>query len=77
MQISQAYIAQFVARMDALNKAAGRTVLSETAKADLQRRLEEAEEYAYDEVVGIMRRTVPAYSRLAAAMTCERTSKTI
>ena len=71
MQISQAYIAQFVARMDALNKAAGRTVLSETAKADLQRRLEEAEEYAYDEVVGIMRRTVPAYSRLAAAMTCE------
>ena len=70
MKVSQAYIQAFTKQLDALNEQAGKTIVTEAEKLDLERRLLEADEIAYEDVYQLMHRLCPAYSRLASALTC-------
>lgn len=70
MKVSAAYIQAFTAQLDALNAQAGKTIVTEAAKLDLERRLLEADELAYEDLYTLMHQVCPAYSKLASALTC-------
>ena len=70
MRVSQAYIQAFTSQLETLNKQAGRVIVSETAKLDLEKALIESDDYAFEEVIKLMNRLVPGYSRLSSALTC-------
>lgn len=70
MNVSSAYIKAFTAQLDKLNAQAGKTIVTETAKLDLERRLLEADDLAYEDVYRLMRELCPAYSKLSSALTC-------
>ena len=70
MQVSAAYIQAFTAQLDALNAQAGKTIVTEAAKLDLERRLLDSDDLAYEDVYALMKRVCPAYAKLSSALTC-------
>lgn len=71
MQVSRAYLDAFNARLDAVNRAAGRAIVAEALRADLEQRLINGDSLAYEDVYFTMRRIVPGATKLAAALTCD------
>lgn len=69
MQVSYAYIQAFVAQLDALNAQAGRVIVTEAKKRDLERKLSESE-LDFEDVYSILASIAPTYSKLASALTC-------
>ena len=68
MQVSQAYIQQFVTQLDTLDDKTRRIFQIQVEKLNLEERLQQGEADAFQEVVNLARSIVPANSRLASAM---------
>lgn len=69
MQVSYAYIQAFVAQLDTLNAQAGRVIVTEAKKRELERKLAESE-LAYEDVYDLLASVAPYYAKLASALTC-------
>lgn len=70
MNVSSEYIQAFTAQLDKLNAQAGKTIITETAKLDLERRLLESDDLAYEDLYQMMQKLCPAYAKLSSALTC-------
>ena len=69
MRVSYAYIQAFVAQLDALNKQAGKTIVTEAKKRDIERKLSDST-LEFEDVYSIMASVCPTYAKLASALTC-------
>lgn len=69
MRVSYAYIQAFVAQLDALNKQAGKTIITEAKKRDIERKLSDST-LEFEDVYSIMASVCPTYAKLASALTC-------
>ena len=69
MQVSSAYIKAFVAQLDALNVAAGKSIITEAKKRDIERKLLESE-LEFEDVYSILASISPQYAKLASALAC-------
>lgn len=70
MQVSQAYIQAFVQQMDALNAQAGRTIVTEAKKLNLEQQLLAMGDVSFEDLYRIMASVYPTYAKLASALTC-------
>lgn len=69
-QISAEYVQAFSRQIEALNKSAGRVLVTEDSKRNLTKRLMDGEADAYDELMSLMRSVCGSYNRLSASLTC-------
>ena len=71
MNVSAAYIQEFVKKLDALDANAKQVYKIETSKRNLEQRLSDGEAEAFQEVVDVARAVVAANSRVASALSAQ------
>ena len=69
MKVSYAYIQAFVAQLDALNVQAGKTIVAEAKKRDIERKLQDSE-LEFEDVYAILNSVAPTYAKISSALTC-------
>lgn len=68
MQVSMAYVQQFVTQLDTLDDKTQRIFKTQIEKLNLEERLRAGEADAFQQVVDLARSVVPANSRMASAL---------
>ena len=69
MQVSYAYIQAFVAQLDTLNAQAGKVIVTEAKKRDIEQKLLDST-LEFEDVYSILAQIMPTYAKLASALTC-------
>ena len=70
MQISADYVRDFARQIEALNKSAGKIIVTEDQRRNLTQRLQDGEADAFEEVVLFMRSICGSYSSISSALAC-------
>ena len=71
VRISRAYIDQYSRRIESVNKAAGKAVITESSKRAWAERMAEDRDFDFEEVARVMAGLCGTYSKLASALTCD------
>lgn len=69
-QINAAYVRAFSNQIEALNKSAGKVIVTEEKRLNLTRRIMDGDESAYDELLSLMHTVCGSYNKLSASLTC-------